>query len=49
MLNIERRIAYQSSITFFLCTSFIDNTFRACGKDSPDKKPQARLIYITIN
>ena len=26
----------------------IDNTFRACGKDSPDKKPRARLIYITI-
>ena len=27
---------------------YIDNTFRACGKDSPDKKPRARLIYITI-
>ena len=26
----------------------IDNTFRACDKDSPDKKPRARLIYITI-
>ena len=48
MLNIVRRIAHQSSITFFLNTSYIDNTFRACGKDSPDKKPQASLIYITI-
>ena len=27
---------------------YIDNTFRACGKDNPDKKPPARLIYITI-
>ena len=27
---------------------YIDNTFRACGKDSPDKKPRARLVYITI-
>ena len=27
---------------------YIDNTFRACDKDSPDKKPRARLIYITI-
>ena len=27
---------------------YIDNTFRACGKDSPEKKPRARLIYITI-
>ena len=27
---------------------YIDNTFRACGKDSPDKKPRARLIYLTI-
>ena len=27
---------------------YIDTTFRACGKDSPDKKPRARLIYITI-
>ena len=27
---------------------YIDNTFRACGKDSPDKKPRAKLIYITI-
>ena len=26
----------------------IDNTFRACVKDSPDKKTRARLIYITI-
>ena len=26
----------------------IDNTFRAFGEDSPDKKPRARLIYITI-
>ena len=26
---------------------YIDNTFRACDKDSPDKKPRARLIYIT--
>ena len=32
----------------FLCTLYIDNTFRAYGKDSPDKKPRARLIYITI-
>ena len=39
---------YQSSINFFLCTLYIDNTFRAYGKDSPDKKPHARLIYITI-
>ena len=22
---------------------YIDNTFRVCGKDSPDKKPRARL------
>ena len=28
---------------------YIDNTFRACGKDSPDKKPRARLIYIRIS
>ena len=28
---------------------YIDNTFRACDKDSPDKKPRARLIYITIS
>ena len=48
MLNIERPIAHQSSITFFLCTLYIDNTFRVCGEDSPDKKPRARLIYITI-
>ena len=27
---------------------YIDNTFRACDKDSPDKIPRARLIYITI-
>ena len=27
---------------------YIDNTFRACGKDSPDKKPRARLTDITI-
>ena len=27
---------------------YIDNTFRACGKNSLDKKPRARLIYITI-
>ena len=27
---------------------YIDNTFRACGKDSPDKKPRARFIYIKI-
>ena len=27
---------------------YIDNTFRACGKDSPDKNPRARLIYIAI-
>ena len=27
---------------------YIDNTFRACDKDSPDQKPRARLIYITI-
>ena len=27
---------------------YIDNTFRACGKDSPVKKPRARLTYITI-
>ena len=26
---------------------YIDNIFRACGKDSPDKKRRARLIYIT--
>ena len=48
MLNIERPIAHQSSITFFLRTLYIDNTFRTCGKDSPDKKPRARLISITI-
>ena len=27
---------------------YTDNTFRACGKDSPDKKTRARLTYITI-
>ena len=27
---------------------YIDNTFRACGKDSPHKKPRARLADITI-
>ena len=27
---------------------YIDNTFRACDKNSLDKKPRARLIYITI-
>ena len=32
----------------FLCTLYIDNTFRAYGKDTPDIKPRARLIYITI-
>ena len=26
---------------------YIDNTFRASGKDSPDKKPRARLTDIT--
>ena len=42
-------IAYQSSITYlFLYTLYIDNTFRACGKDSSDKKPRARLVHITI-
>ena len=48
MLNIEHPIAHQSSITFFLYTLYIDNTFRTCGKDSPDKKTRARIIYITI-
>ena len=46
-LNIERPIAHKVRLSFFLCTLYIDNTFRACGKDSPDKKPRARLIYIT--
>ena len=27
---------------------YIDNTFRACGNDSPDKKPRERLTDITI-
>ena len=27
---------------------YIDNIFRACGKNSLDKKPRARLLYITI-
>ena len=41
-------IAYQSSITYlFLYTLYIDNTLRACGKDSSDKKPRARLIYTS--
>ena len=48
MLSFDRPIAHQSSIVFFLYTLYIDNTFRACGKDSPDRKPRARLIYITI-
>ena len=39
MLNFDRPIAHQSSIIPFLYTLYIDNTFRACGKDSPDKKP----------
>ena len=28
---------------------YIDNTFRACCKDSPDKKPRATLIYMTTS
>ena len=43
MLNFDRPIAHQSSITFYRYTLYIDNTFRACGKDSPYKKPRARL------
>ena len=43
-----RPIAHQSRITFFLYTLHIDNTFRTCDKEGPDKKPRARLIYITI-
>ena len=27
---------------------YIDNIFRACGKDSPHKKPRASVTYITI-
>ena len=28
---------------------YIDNTFRACGKDSSDKKPRARLAHLHHN
>ena len=42
-------IAYQSSITYlFLYTLYIDNTFRACGKDSSDKTTGKTHLYITI-
>ena len=42
------RLASRSNCTHFKDISppqyhiYIDNTFRACGKDSPDKKPRAR-------
>ena len=38
----------KNEIRTVVCALYIDNTFRACGKDSPDKKPRVRLIYITI-